>query len=233
VICFITFVVLKGKAYYLAPIYPMLLAAGAVTVEAALRARKQGWLRSATPTIIIVVLLLGGALLTPLVVPVLPVNTFISYMERLPFKVPRTEHSHERALLPQHYADQFGWEELTAKTAEAWSRLTPQEKSDCGIFAQNYGQAGAIDFFGPRYGLPNALSGHQTYFLWGPRGYSGNCMIVLNDDRETLSKLFDQVEFVGTSDNPYALERNITVWLCKGAKFGSLQQLWPKLKKWR
>jgi hypothetical protein len=233
VICFITFVVLKGKAYYLAPIYPMLLAAGAVTVGAALSGRTQGWLRRATSSIIIVVLLLGGALLTPLVVPVLPLSTFISYMERLPFKVPRTEHSHERALLPQHYADQFGWEELTAKTAEAWSRLTPQEKNDCGIFAQNYGQAGAIDFFGPRYGLPNALSGHQTYFLWGPRGYSGNCMIVLDDDRETLSQLFDEVEFVGTSDNPYALERNITVWLCKGAKFGSLQQLWPKLKKWR
>jgi len=233
VICFITFVVLNGKAYYLAPIYPMLLAAGAVTVGAVLTGRTRGWLRRTAPTIIIVSLLLGGALLTPLVVPVLPVSTFISYMERLPFKVPRTEHSHERALLPQHYADQFGWEELTAKTAEAWSRLTPQEKNDCGIFAQNYGQAGAIDFFGPRYGLPNALSGHQTYLIWGPRGYSGNCMIVLDDDRETLSQLFDQVEFVGTSDNPYALERNITVWLCKGAKFGSLQQLWPKLKKWR
>ena len=233
VICFITFVVLNGKAYYLAPIYPMLLAAGAVTVDAVLTGRTRGWLRRTAPTIIIVVLLLGGALLTPLVVPVLPVSTFISYMEHLPFKVPRTEHSHERALLPQHYADQFGWEELTAKTAEAWSRLTPQEKNDCGIFAQNYGQAGAIDFFGPRYGLPNAVSGHQTYFIWGPRGYSGNCMIVLDDDRETLSQLFDQVEFVGTSDNPYALERNITVWLCKGAKFGSLQQLWPKLKKWR
>src|SRR6185369_7657649 len=184
VICFVTFVVLKGKAYYLAPIYPMLLAAGAVMIEATLRGHlfgqsgslglKHGWLRRVAPTIIIVVLLAGGGLLAPLVIPVLPVTTFISYMERLPFKVPRTEHSHERALLPQHYADQFGWEELTAKTAEAWSRLTPQEKNDCGIFAQNYGQAGAIDFFGPRYGLPNALSGHQTYFLWGPRQYSGN-----------------------------------------------------------
>jgi len=243
VVCFIVFVVLKGKNYYLAPIYPMLFAAGAVTFGAALRGRpydesrslspRVGWPRRATPTVVIIVLLAGGALLAPLVVPVLPVNTFISYMEHLPFKVPRSEHSHERALLPQHYADQFGWEELTAKTAEAWSRLAPQEKNDCGIFAQNYGQAGAIDFFGRRYGLPPALSGHQTYFLWGPRGYSGNCMIVLDDDKEDLDRLFDHVELVGASDNPYALERNITVWLCKGAKFGSLDQLWPRLKKWR
>jgi hypothetical protein len=89
-------------------------------------------------------------------------------MNKLPFKVPRSEHSHESALLPQHYADQFGWEEMTAMTAQAWSRIPAEERSDCGIFAQDYGQAGAIDFFGRRYGLPPALSGHQTYFLWGP-----------------------------------------------------------------
>lgn len=229
-ICFITFVVLKGKNYYLAPIYPMLLAAGAVAVEAALLDRHRV---AIVKTVIILVLLAGGAWLAPLVAPVLPVDRFITYMDRLPFKVPRSEHSHERALLPQHYADQFGWEELAAKTAEAWSQLKPEERSDCAIFAQNYGQAGAIDFFGRRYGLPPALSGHQTYFLWGPRGYSGNCMIVLDDDKEELEQLFEQVELVGTSDNPYALERNITVWLCKGAKFGTLPQLWPRLKKWR
>lgn len=182
---------------------------------------------------IVVVLLAGGAWLAPLVVPVFTVERFISYMNHLPFSLPRTEHGHERAVLPQHYADQFGWPELTAKTAEAWNRLTPAERHDCGIFAQNYGQAGAIDFFGPHYGLPPALSGHQTYFLWGPRGYSGNCMIVLDDDRETLAKLFEQVELVGVSDHPYALERHVSVWICKGAKFGTLSELWPKLKRWR
>jgi hypothetical protein len=238
VICFVSFVVLKGKNYYLAPIYPMLLAAGAVVIGAPFRGHPSEQPRSfmprtAAPTMIIVLLLIGGAWFAPLVVPVLPVDRFISYMESLPFKVPRSEHSHERALLPQHYADQFGWEELTAKTAEAWSRLEPEQRRDCAVFAQNYGQAGAIDFFGRRYGLPPALSGHQTYFLWGPRGYSGNCMIVLDDDREELEQLFEQVELVGTSDNPYALERHITVWLCKGAKFGTLEQLWPKVKKWQ
>jgi hypothetical protein len=58
-------------------------------------------------------------------------------------------------------------------------------------------------------------------------------MIVLDDDRETLEQLFEHVELVGTSDNPYALERNITVWLCKGSKFGTLAQLWPRVKRWR
>jgi hypothetical protein len=159
---------------------------------------------------------------------VLSVDQFIAYMHKLPFDVPRSEHSHERALLPQHYADQFGWEEITAKTAEAWSKLSAEEKTDCGIFAQDYGQAGAIDFFGKRYGLPPALSGHQTYYLWGPRGYSGQCMIVLDDDKETIGTTIRSRRVCWQlADNPYALEREISVWICKGSKFGSMDQLCP------
>jgi hypothetical protein len=228
-ISFAAFVLLKGKNYYLAPIYPMLFAAGAITLENGIERVRQGWLKPA----ILVLLLAGGAWFAPLVVPVLSIDRFIAYMDTLPFKVPRTEHSHMSAALPQHYADQFGWEEMTAMTAQAWSRIKPEERSDCGIFAQDYGQAGAIDFFGRRYGLPPALSGHQTYFLWGPRGYSGNCLIVLDDRKEVLEQKFEHVEYVGSSDSPYALERNIPVFICKGAKFGSLEQIWPQLKKWR
>ena len=228
-ITFTAFVVLKGKNYYLAPIYPMLFAAGAVTLEDGIERVRQGWLKPAT----LLLLLAGGAWFAPVVVPVLSIDRFIAYLDSLPFKVPRTEHSHMSAALPQHYADQFGWEEMTAVTAQAWSRLKPEERHDCGIFAQDYGQAGAIDFFGRRYGLPPALSGHQTYFLWGPRGYSGNCLIVLDYRKEVLEQKFEHVEYVGSSDNPYALERNIPVFICKGAKFGSLAQIWPQLKKWR
>jgi hypothetical protein len=228
-ISFAAFVVLKGKNYYLAPIYPMLFAAGAITLDNGIERVRQGWLKPA----ILVLLLAGGAWFAPIVVPVLSIDRFIAYMDTLPFKVPRTEHSHMSAALPQHYADQFGWEEMTAMTAQAWLRIKPEERQDCGIFAQDYGQAGAIDFFGRRYGLPPALSGHQTYFLWGPRGYSGNCLIVLDDRKEVLEEKFEQVEYVGSSDNRYALERNIPVYICKGAKFGSLAQIWPQLKKWR
>jgi len=228
-VSFAAFVLLKGKNYYLAPIYPMLLAAGAVIFEDLIERRRVVWLKTA----FILVLILGGVALLPIVVPVLPVDRFILYMNKLPFQLPRSERGHERAVLPQHYADQFGWEEMVAVAAQAWSRVPPEQRRDCGIFAQNYGQAGAIDFFGPRYGLPPALSGHQTYFLWGPRNYSGNCMIVLDDRKETLDRLFEQVEYVGSSDNPYALERHIPVFLCRGAKFGTLTQLWPNLKRWR
>ena len=229
-VCYSVFFVLHGKNYYLAPIYPMLLAAGAVIIESALDRPRRAWLKPA----IIVVLLASGVHLAPVVIPVLSPDKFIAYTRHLPFKLPVMEHSHARAVLPQWYADQFGWEEIVAETAVAWNRLSPDERRDCGIFAQDYGQAGAIDFLGRRYGLPPSLSGHQTWFLWGPRGYSGNCMIVLDDSRENLEQLWSRVEFVGTSaDNPYALERNIDVFVCRGSKFGSLADLWPKVKRWR
>jgi hypothetical protein len=245
VVCFTIFFVLHGKNYYLAPVYPMLLAAGAVVIESAIEGRRidvsgtegliagrnrRAWLKPA----IVIVLLAAGAHLAPVVVPVLSPDKFIAYMKYLPMKLPVMEHSHARAVLPQWYSDQFGWEEIVAETATAFNKLSPAERPGCGIFAQDYGQAGAIDFYGPRYGLPPALSGHQTYWLWGPRGYSGNCLIVLDDRRDRLEELFDSVEFVGISaDNPYALEQRIPVFLCKGAKFGTLEKVWPELKRWR
>ncbi len=234
-VCYTVFFVLHGKNYYLAPVYPMLLAAGAVVIESAINGRegarpRRQWLKPA----IALVLLASGAHLAPVVVPVLSPDGFLAYTKYLPFKLPVMEHSHARAALPQWYSDQFGWKEIADEAAVAWNRIPAADRQDCGIFAQDYGQAGAIDFFGRRYGLPPALSGHQTYFLWGPRGYSGNCLIVLDDKREVLERLFEHVEYVGKStDNPYALEKQIDFFLCKGAKFGTLTRLWPELKRWR
>jgi dolichyl-phosphate-mannose-protein mannosyltransferase len=235
VVCYTVFFVLHGKNYYLAPIYPMLLAAGAVVIESVLnrpegsRPRHQ-WLKP----VIAILLLANGAYLAPVAVPILSPDAFLAYVKYLPVKLPVMEHSHARAALPQWYSDQFGWQEIVAETAVAWNRLSPAEQRDCGIFAQDYGQAGAIDVLGRRYGLPRSLSGHQTWFLWGPGTYSGNCMIVLDDRKEVLERYWDRVDYVGTSaDNPWALEKEIPVFICKGKKFESWSALWPHLKHWR
>lgn len=231
---FAVFVVLKGKNYYLAPIYPVYLAAGSVVIDDAIDGIRRAWLKTWLKPAIVALLLVAGAIFAPLAMPILPIDQFISYMNRLPIKVPRSEYQHARATLPQHYADQFGWNEIVEKTAEAWNRIPVAEKKDCGIFGQDYGQAGAIDFLGPKYGLPSALSGDRTYWIWGPRGYSGNCLIVLGDRRARLEELFEHVEYVGNSaPNPYALETEISVNICRGAKFGTLAEVWPKLKHWR
>jgi 4-amino-4-deoxy-L-arabinose transferase-like glycosyltransferase len=229
-VCYAALFTLHGKNYYLAPVYSMLLAAGAVVIDFAFDRPATSWLKPA----IVIVLLASGARLAPVTVPMLSPGHFIAYMKTLPFKLPVMEHGVERAELPQWYADQFGWQEIVDETALAWNQIPEAERADCAIFAQDYGQAGAIDFLGRRYGLPPALSGHQTYFLWGPRGYSGECMIVLGEPKDVLTNYFDSVQFVGISaDNPYALEKGIGVDICHGPKFGTLAQMWPALKKWR
>lgn len=229
-VCYAVLFALHGKNYYLAPAYPMLLAAGAVVIDFGFNRPANAWLKPA----IVILLLAGGAHLAPVTVPILSPDHFLAYMKRLPFKLPVMEHQHEQAALPQWYADQFGWQEIVDETALAWNQIPQTERAGCAIFAQDYGQAGAIDFLGRRYGLPSALSGHQTYFLWGPRGYSGQCMIILGQSKQALERYFDSVQFVGISpDNPYALETEIGVDICRGPKFGTLAQLWPELKKWR
>jgi hypothetical protein len=98
----------------------------------------------------------------------------------------------------------------------------------------SFREAAAIDYFGPQHGLPPALSGHQNYWLWGPRGYTGRCPVVLGGQRQRLEQLFGEVFFAGETDQPYAIpyENHLPVWSVRGPKFGSLLQIWPELNRW-
>ena len=193
------FFVLHGKNYYLAPIYPMLLAAGAVQIEDWLDGLKVAPARRGWQTAIICALLIGGALTAPMSVPVLPLDTFVQYLKVTNTRLAQTEHFGNQSPLPQWYSDQFGWKEIADEAALAWNRIPPAERQDCGIFTQFYAAAGAIDFFYKAKGLPPAISGDRTYWLWGPRGYSGDCMVVVADRKEALERLWNEVEFVGRS----------------------------------
>jgi hypothetical protein len=225
-VAFTVFVVLGGKNYYLSPIYPMLLAAGSVTIAQVLERTRQHWAKPA----IVAVLLAAGAWLAPLATPILPVEKFIAYMDRLPIKLPRTERSHFAARLPQHYADQFGWEEMTAAVAQVYHALPPGERAKTAIFGNNYGEAGAIDFLGPKYGLPKSIGGHQNYWLWGPRDYTGEIIIVLGDRRAALEEECASVQQFDFAHSPYALEQG-PIFLCRGFKW-DLRQAWPMLRRW-
>ncbi|HKV37602.1 MAG TPA: glycosyltransferase family 39 protein [Blastocatellia bacterium] len=219
---------LHGKNYYLAPIYPMLLAGGAIAVDDAIDRIGWRWLKPA----ISAGLAAAAAALSPLVVPVLPVKTFLEYQAAFPIKSPATEKSHVGAPLPQLFADQFGWEEMTAVVARIYNSLPPGEQEKTAIFADNYGEAGAIDFFGPRYGLPKSISGHQSYFFWGPRNYTGEVMIIVGSGGEDLAAKFQKVEVAAKLDNPYAIPfENRSIYLCWGLK-ANLKDVWPKVKNW-
>ncbi len=219
------FIVTHGKNYYLTPAYVVLLAAGAVFIAEKVTSRSIRGIFLAT-------LAAGGLALLPITVPLLAPDRLLAYLDSLPFDVPRTEVGHTAAL-PQHYADQFGWSELADLAGRAWQHLPENDRRDCPFYGQNYGQAGAIDYFArSRYGMAPALSGHQTYFLWGPQNHSGQCLLVADDEPEVLGRLFEEVTYLGATNVPYAQEGSIPLYLCRRLRKGTLDQLWPKLKKW-
>jgi hypothetical protein len=135
--------------------------------------------------------------------------------------------------LPQFYADRFGWQNMVATVSSVYQSLPSQERAKCAIYADNYGEAGAIDFLGTRIGLPKAISGHNNYFLWGPRGYTGEVMIVIGGKREDLDKTFAQVEQKATVVNEYAMpfENHLPIYLCRKLR-KPLKELWPKVKNY-
>jgi hypothetical protein len=225
---FALMVVFRAKVYYLIPFYPVLLAAGGVQFEAwlAARAGRLAWLKPAT----LALLAAGGAVLAPLALPVLPVETFIRYQRVLGVEPPRMEKLSLREL-PQHYADMFGWEEMTEQVARVYNSLPAEERARCAVFARNYGQAGAIDFFGARHGLPKAIGKHQNYFLWGPRDYTGECVVTVGERERDVRKSFDHVELAATITHPYVLphENDLPVFVCRRPKM-PLKELWPQVK---
>jgi len=235
VVCYATFFVLHGKNYYLAPVYPMLLAAGTMQIENWLDGSKTTPARLGWKHAIIYALLTAGVISAPMSVPLLPPATFVKYLKFTHTQLAQTEHFGDVSTLPEWYADQFGWKEIADEAALAWSRIPPDERPDCGIFTQFYADAGAIDFYYKAKGLPPVISGDRTFWLWGPRGYSGNCMVVvLRERKEDLERLWNEVEFFGRSaPNQWALSREIPVFICRGKKFDSMATLWPSLKHWR
>ena len=168
-----------------------------------------------------------------MVLPVLPLDAFVRYQSHLPFEVPKTEKSFVGAALPQYYADELPWVDMVAAVARVYHSLLPDEQAKTAIYSSNYGQAAAIDFFGRHYGLPKAISGHQNYFLWGPRNYTGEIVILIGEDEAEVREQFDSVTVAATLDVPYAFwYETRPILLCRGLKW-DLQTGWPRVKNWR
>jgi hypothetical protein len=219
---------LKGKDYYLAPIYPMLFAAGGVLWEKWAESRRAlRWLRVALPALVVAL----GVVAAPLVLPILPPERIVPYMESLGIKMQRTE-TGMKGRLPQHFGDEFGWPEMVQAVAGVYNSLPPAERAKTAILAGNYGEAGAIDFFGPRYGLPKAISGHQNYYYWGPRQYTGESIILLEWSLARAQRWCRTVD-QGPAIAPYYGMgwEYYTVLTCHDLKM-PLREAWPQFKYW-
>jgi hypothetical protein len=245
-----------AKPYYMIPCYTVLFAAGGVAIEtyslgakALRRPMRQGSPSGPEPlrrpmvvggglvsgsvrAAIVGLVVVGGVVTAPLAKPVLPLETFVRYARALGLSASSGERQ-KLGRLPQMYADMRGWPELAQTVAEVYRRLPAAERARACVFAQNYGQAGAIDLFGPPLGLPKAISGHNSYYFWGPRDCSGDVLIVVGDNRKRLEELFEHVELGATYHcadcMPYEATKG--VWVARKLRRGTIQALWPHVKQ--
>lgn len=219
----------SSKAYYLAPAYPFLLLPGAMLLERLFAAGLRRWAGWGYALVVGVT----GLFTAPLAVPLLPVETYIRYVNALGLSATNVaDERHRMGPLPQHFADMFGWEEFTAEIARIYNGLSPEEKSRCAIYVRNYGEAGAIDVLGRRYGLPRAISGHNTYWIWGPGSATGEVLLMVGGSPEEEGSSFESFERVGsTPDHPYSMpyERNRPIYLGRKLKI-PMSEAWARAK---
>jgi hypothetical protein len=218
----------RSRGGYLAPAYPMLLAAGGIVLEKAARlSALRLWFKEA----VIVLLVVGGLVTAPLALPVLPVESYIAYAAFLGF-APSTEENKDVAALPQFYADMHGWEAMVGTVADVYREAISREgepaaPGDWAVLTPNYGSAGAIDFLGRDLGAPPAISGHNNYWFWGPGDPPPRNLIILGGRLEDHGEC-GTVRQAAIIDcglcMPY--ENNRPVFVCKDLKI-SLGEIWP------
>lgn len=216
----------NSKPYYMAGIYPLLYAAGGVAVERMSRRAGLGWLRAASMGLLVI----SGAALAPLAKPLLSVDNYVAYAERLGVKAPSDER-HEMGRLPQHFADMHGWRELAEAVARVHRALPEEDRGRACVYGQNYGQAGAIDHFGPALGLPRAMSGHNSYWMWGPGECDGQVVIIVGGRREDHARAFETVEEGGRFESRDAMpyEARKTIWVARRIR-EPLAEAWQRVK---
>jgi hypothetical protein len=218
------FIAQQSKPYYVTPVYTLLFACGGVVVE-------QWSARFARARVLVpAALVASGIVLAPLALPVLPVERYIAYQAALGIK-PSTEERHEMGVLPQHFADRFGWEELARTISAIYMRLPASEQRTARVFARNYGQAGALEYFRSRYPLPTVICPHNNYWYWGP-GPDGGTMIVIGGELADLQRAFEQVERVGQTRCHYCMpyENGRPIYVGRGWKV-SLNGIWPRERR--
>jgi hypothetical protein len=217
---------LHGKPYYAGPVYPALIGAGAAALE---RVR----VRFAAPVLrwgAVLAMVAGGLFLLPLGVPMLAPRAMAAYVRTAGLEEANRNNRGQMEKLPQDYADMLEWEDQVAVLARVYRSLPPEKRAKAVIWGGNYGEAGAIDFYGPRFGLPPAVSDAGTYWFFGPGRLPGAVLITIGTPAEDLRPYFASVRRAAVIDNPWWVgeERHNEIFVAEGPRT-TLQALWPRL----
>jgi hypothetical protein len=211
-----------SRSAYLTPAYPPIMAAGAVFLEPLLRSR-------AARASVLAILAVLGAVTVPLAMPLLPTSTYVRYASALG-QAPTTEEKKALGRLPQFFADRQGWDAFVGQVSAVWDALPADDRAAGAVLTGNYGEAGAIERLRADSAMA-AISGHNNYWIWGPRGRTGQVLVVLSRHPERLQQIFRSVRLAGTTAcgdcMPY--ENGLGIYVCRGMH-PPLDQLWPEFK---
>ncbi len=220
--------IIDMKPYYLDPTYPMLFAGGALAIEKSSIAGK-GWPRWFGSRPYLAALVVLAIFLSPVVMPILPPATLIkTYGSSTLSSANNSVASGEAGPLPQNLGDRFGWNTMVSTLAQAYSDLPSGTKSQACVFTSNYGEASAVNFLGRSLGLPEAISGHNSYFIWGPDSCSGQVLITVGIPLSSIGTIYKNVTLLTTITCQYCMdiENNLPVYLCMNPNFTSLAGEW-------
>ncbi len=205
----------RGKSYYTLGAYTMLFAAGGYTMEKYFR-NKLVFINY----FVILLAIVSSSFALPLELPYASFKTVKKLCDPETGMVPQRWEDGKIHPIPQDYADMTGWKELTAIVAKAYNLLDENQKEKCTIYAENYGQAGAVEFYGRQYGLPKSISFHDSYLLWAPDSISDGPFIYINDEVGDIDELFNDYPEIGRVNNEYFRENGLMVLLCTNPKEG-------------
>ena len=213
------FLIARGRGYYLAPAYSILYAAGAVWIESKL-VRSRGWSR-AVLALIAIVLLVNIIVAAAAALPIAPIHskwwTFASKNNG-------------------DLVEEIGWPDLVETIAQIRDRLPDNERARVGILAGNYGEAGAVNLYGPRYSLPRAICGTNSFWARGYGDPPPETVIVVGFSRKFVQEYFAFFEVAARSQNRYGVpneetENHPDIFVCRGFR-GSWPEFWKTFQRY-
>jgi len=196
---------LRGKPYYTLGLYPVLFAMGGYAVDK--------YFRPYMKYVTIALVILLSLPMLPFSLPVYSHEKIAEYSKKTAEFTNRWEDG-KIYNIPQDYADMTGWKELSSIVIQHYNSLSSGERDSCLIYAENYGQAGAIYFYGKKYGLPAPISFNGSFIFWAPDSVDNVPLIYVNDEVGDIDFLYDSYKEIGQVNNIYFRENGLQVYYC-------------------
>ncbi len=229
VILYVVFTITQANFYFLAPAYVLLLAAGSIVIERVTQKLRWRWIR---PTYVALIALVGMVMM-PYAIPVLPLQVLAHMYSRSGGKhvvtVPGQDPN--RPQIPYGFEQEMGWENMTATVARVYHSLPANEQGKACVLALKYAEAGALNYYSPQYHLPQVISGHNSYYFWGPGNCTGEVIISLGYPPDLLQRKFSTVKPAGVSTCQYCTPDfiNVPIYICYHIKT-SMKAEWSKFE---